>query len=230
VTQRQSLEMEGAFWSSLEWQAMPKEERDAEWRRHLADLGLGPEVFSGRRVVDVGCGPTGLIYFVDAAERVGVDPLARHYERWNGYFGDPIKLVEADGESIPFPDGHFDAGISVNCIDHTRDPAAVLAELARVLAPGAPLVFHVDLDSPLRKLHKRVKSHVRVMHPHSLTYDWLMEHLEPSFRVTAQARDRETFRPTPAQMRYEAYWDGVLYRLTRSRRWMHHIWLAAERR
>ncbi len=31
-------------------------------------------------------------------------------------------------------------------------------------------------------------------------------------------------------MRYEAYWDGLIYRLTGSRTWMNHVWLVAHRR
>lgn len=130
---------------------------------------------------------------------------------------------------MPLDDQSFDTVFCVNCLDHTRDPAIAISEIARVLKPGGTLVLHVDLDSPLRKLHTRVRPHAGIMHPHSLTHDWLRAHLVRSFDIRAMARDPEAFRPTRRQMRYEAFWDGLLYRLTKADTWINHVWLRAER-
>jgi len=226
-----SLEAEAAEWQNdLGWQH-GRSWRMSEWDRHLQPLGLSLSSFEDDQLLDVGCGPTGLVYFVDAAARVGLDPLGAVYERWNGHWGDPIDLVAAPGEKMPFDSGRFDTVACVNCLDHTQDPAAVLSEIARVMRPGGRLVFHVDLDSPLRKLHKLVKPHVGVMHPHRLTYPWLRAQLTGvGLDVEVEHRDAEVFRATRRQMRYEAFWDGLAYRLTRSPRWMNHVWLRAKRR
>jgi ubiquinone/menaquinone biosynthesis C-methylase UbiE len=57
---------------------------------------------------------------------------------------------------LPFPDSCFDKVIAAEVMEHVPDDAAILAELARVLRPGATLVavdgiendatraFHVD--------------------------------------------------------------------------------------
>ncbi len=221
---------EAAFWSDRSWQNMPKERRVSEWRRHLADLGLSTCAFVNDRLLDVGCGPTGLAYFVDAKRRVGLDPLAHHYEQWNGHWGEQIELVAGQGEAMPFDDASFDTVVCVNCVDHTRDPSRVVDEIARVLRVEGSLIFHVDFDSPLRRLHKRVRPHVGRMHPHTLSYDWVKSRLAGSFEVLREHRDREVFRPTWQQLSYEAFWDGVMYKATRSRSWMNHIWLLARRR
>jgi SAM-dependent methyltransferase len=56
---------------------------------------------------------------------------------------DPSRLIDAVGESIPFPDGTFDIVYSNNVLEHTADPAKVLSEAVRVLKPGGKLFIEV---------------------------------------------------------------------------------------
>jgi ubiquinone/menaquinone biosynthesis C-methylase UbiE len=225
-----SLIVEKAEWKTLAWQRMPAAQRLSEWERHVRDLGLSLSDFANDHVLDVGCGPTGIVYFMPAARRVGLDPLGEFYEQWNGFYGEPIELVASQAESMPFNDQSFDTVFCINCLDHSRDANAVIREIARVIKPRGRLVVHVDLDSPLRKLHKRIKKTCRELHPLSLTYAWLQRELDPHFHIDREHRDAETFRANKANIRYEAFWDGLMYRLTRSGTWMHHIWLTAHRR
>ncbi|HEX3604700.1 MAG TPA: class I SAM-dependent methyltransferase [Candidatus Dormibacteraeota bacterium] len=44
---------------------------------------------------------------------------------------------------LPWPDGHFDAAVCLDVLEHCPDPEAAAAELARVLRPGATLVASV---------------------------------------------------------------------------------------
>ena len=228
------IDLEREDWATLAWQSGDHKDHHvapaaSTWARRLALVDLSLASFEGQRCLDVGCGPTGLVYFIRAARRVGLDPLADQYEQWNGHWGEPIELVHGEGESMPFNDHSFDAVFCVNCLDHTRDPAQVFSEIGRVLRPGGLLVFQVDLDSPLRKLHKRVRPQIRIMHPHSLSYGWLSRQLTRYFVTEVENRDPAVFVPTRRQMRYEAFWDGLLYRATGSRRWMNHVWVRARR-
>ncbi len=50
-----------------------------------------------------------------------------------------ISLTRARAEHLPFPDGAFDALTFTYLLRYVEDPGATLAELARVLKPGAPM-------------------------------------------------------------------------------------------
>ena len=118
-------------------------------------LGLGP----GRRVLDVGCG-TGddvidyAAYVGSNGSAVGVDlssamvdeARARARRRRAA-----AEFVEADAQSLPFPDACFDACVSDRMLQHVHDPARAVAEMARVLVPGGRIVV-ADIDHELAAL------------------------------------------------------------------------------
>ena len=47
----------------------------------------------------------------------------------------------ADLTALPFRGGAFDAAIHIVTIEHLREPGRALAEIARTLAPGGPLLI-----------------------------------------------------------------------------------------
>lgn len=50
--------------------------------------------------------------------------------------GPEPSFVDAPGEELPFPDCEFDAALSLWTLNHVRDPAACIREMARVLKKG----------------------------------------------------------------------------------------------
>lgn len=97
------------------------------------------------RVLDLGCGAGFLSNFLAARghEVTGLDlstenlvvARARDATRSAHY-------VQGDALSLPFPDGRFDVVCAMDLLEHVEDPAQLLGEAARVLAPGGLLVFH----------------------------------------------------------------------------------------
>ena len=110
-------------------------------------FGLDRGFYAGKRLLDVGCGPRGsLEWAVEAAERVGLDPLAGDYARLRGDTPTTMRWVTAGAEAMPFADGAFDVVSSLNSLDHVEDVDRAIAEIARVAAPGAALLVIVDVE------------------------------------------------------------------------------------
>ncbi len=215
---------EREFWESGVWEQVPRERRVSEWKRHLRELGIPWSRFEGEDVLDVGCGPVGIAYFLEAARRVGLDPLADTYERWNGMWGKPIELVQGPAEDMPFPSATFDTVFCINVLDHTREPSRVIEELRRVLKPGGLLVLHADLDSPIRHARKWLVRGDAVFHPQHISYRWLQGELR-GLHVRKTHSDPEVFRGS--RVRDAAFWDRIIYVVTHSSAFMNHVWIAA---
>lgn len=102
--------------------------------------------FSGKRMLDVGCGPLGsLEWATGAAERVGVDPLADRYRELNRGIHS-MQYVNAASEALPFADGSFDVVSMFNALDHVEDADATIKEVQRVLARGGDLMLICEID------------------------------------------------------------------------------------
>ncbi len=110
---------------------------------------LGPD----RRVLEVGSGFGTFVYHcrtTGVCDCHGLEPglppydatlrIARRLLADAGI--DPGVIHEGVGENMPFADASFDAVYSVSCLEHTQDPAAVLAEIVRVLKPGGVAVLN----------------------------------------------------------------------------------------
>ncbi len=95
------------------------------------------------RVLEIGCG-TGLNFshYPKGVHLVAFDP-----EREMLQAGDPsggaaaIDLLRARAEELPFPDASFDSAVGTLVFCTIPDPVQALAELKRVLKPGAQVRF-----------------------------------------------------------------------------------------
>ncbi|HJY28598.1 MAG TPA: class I SAM-dependent methyltransferase, partial [Pyrinomonadaceae bacterium] len=97
------------------------------------------------RVVEVGSGAHGLIFYFGAENGIGVDPLAVSYGRLFPGWQRRAQTVAAVGESLPFADQSFDVVLCDNVVDHAESPRKILCELARILVPGGLLYFTVNI-------------------------------------------------------------------------------------
>ena len=117
-------------------------ERSAGVRAKLAQFRTIP---GNARALEVGSGAHGLIFFFEAASKVGVDPLADHYRQLFPTWQDRAETLAAFGESLPFPDESFDIVLCDNVVDHAETPQRICEELVRVLRPDGLLYFAVNV-------------------------------------------------------------------------------------
>jgi ubiquinone/menaquinone biosynthesis C-methylase UbiE len=131
------------------------ETRDAARRRQavLAALELQP----GARVIDIGTGPGflaremcdivgpgGRVYGVDTSQPM----LDRARERCSAQRWAEFQLGNAT--ELPAEDASFDAAVSVQVFEYVANVDAALAQMYRVLSPGArAVVVSTDWDSVL---------------------------------------------------------------------------------
>lgn len=98
------------------------------------------------RLLDIGTGTGRLLELLgpEADEAVGVDrsPEMLRLARGKLSAGGPQEpqVKQADMRSLPFPDAHFDTVTMQHVLHFADDPLPVLAEAARVLAPGGKLL------------------------------------------------------------------------------------------
>ena len=112
-----------------------------------------PAEAPGRRLIEVGCGAG---FFLKAAERAGWQVEGIELSAEASRFAIerlelPIRRERA--EDAPIGPASFDAAAMFDVIEHLFDPRAVLAAIARALAPGGTLVISTpNIDSASRYL------------------------------------------------------------------------------
>jgi demethylmenaquinone methyltransferase/2-methoxy-6-polyprenyl-1,4-benzoquinol methylase len=148
------------------WSRLLSLGQDPRWRRFLVSrIDVGPD----HTVLDVATGTAAVA--IELARRtgcsvVGLDQSSEMLAAGRGRvqaagLTDRIQLVEGSAERLPFPNASFDALTFTYLLRYVEDPAATLAELARVVRPGgtiAALEFGLPRGvwRPLWELYVRV--------------------------------------------------------------------------
>jgi len=136
--------------------------------RFIQDGRLAP----GTSVLEVGCGwgrvIIGLKLFVPGLKITGIDLipelLISAREAIEQELHEPVPLVAADAQRLPFGDNRFDVAISTRVFQYLADPVQAVRECARVVRPGgrvvvflpnrlnpARIVYRSKLYTPFRK-------------------------------------------------------------------------------
>ncbi len=167
-------------------------------KKTLERFGHGLDTIVGRVVIDVGCGPYGLIrgFQVHATktgekpERLyGVDPLMDTYLKFGTLPVEPyIEYVKAKAESIPLADGSCDLVLSTNVIDHVEDPDSVLKECQRVCRSDGEVCFAVHVVNFPFTLLRPILFLIDKNHPHHFNERFLLRMARRQFRDVAIAQ------------------------------------------
>jgi demethylmenaquinone methyltransferase/2-methoxy-6-polyprenyl-1,4-benzoquinol methylase len=118
--------------------------QNGRWRRAMIDHVL-PLPEPGGVILDVASGTAGVALALAArttARVIGADLTEQMLRQGHANVAragraDQIALTCGRAEQLPFPDATFDGLTFTYLLRYVADPAATLAELARVLKPGA---------------------------------------------------------------------------------------------
>lgn len=149
----------------------------APWlsREIAAQLPQAPK--QNLKVLDIGCG-AGLTTnrLAEAGFRMtGLDQSDPSLQIARG--GDStgaVRYLTGNAYQLPFPEESFDAVMAMDFLEHVEDPAAVIAEAARVLKPGGRFYFHTFNKNPLswlvaiKAVEWLIKNTPRHLHVYSL--------------------------------------------------------------
>jgi len=133
------------------------------WTRRamLERLGSLP---AGGVIIDLGCSTGYLLEDLRVAypdaELVGVDLVDSGLRTAHTVVPD-ARLLQADVCALPLRDESVDAAMSANLLEHVPDDEAALAELYRVLAPGARGVLVVPAGPRSYDYYDRFLGHER---------------------------------------------------------------------
>jgi SAM-dependent methyltransferase len=95
----------------------------------------------GARLLDAGAGECAYKHHFSAQRYCGLD-LGVGDQEWN------YSQIDVVGDlcALPFRDGTFDACLNAVTLEHVKDPALVIGEIARTLAPAGRLLLVVPFE------------------------------------------------------------------------------------
>jgi 2-polyprenyl-3-methyl-5-hydroxy-6-metoxy-1,4-benzoquinol methylase len=185
-----------------------------------------------RRVLDVGCGAGTLgaaLKRETGAEVVGIEVFAEAADLAEHQLDAVLRLDLQTLESLPYPDGHFDAMTFGDVLEHMHDPHGLLRTLRRYLADDGTVVCSIPNLKHWSVLYKLIvedrftyadKGLLDRTHVHFFTLEEIGEMLDSTgFEVTALQANRVEEAPpqvaTLAQFaaQFGANPDDVLQRL-----------------
>jgi len=152
-----------------------------EMERHLQGV-LPEEDRAKRKVLEVGCGPVGIVGFLSWGERHAVDPLNDFYQANEALsrFRDPkVNYQTAMGEELPFEDKSFDLVLLQNVLDHVKEADRMLREIHRVLRGDGLFYMTVNVRKPWGSTLHALLSRLLIDkgHPYSFTLQGIREFL-----------------------------------------------------
>lgn len=118
------------------------------------------------RVLELGCGVGAELLLLarrwPGLRLSGVDRSRTHLAAARELLRDRIRagdisLVEADAAALPWPDGSFDRVLTIWMLEHVPDPAPILREAARVLAPDGRVIL-TEVDNKSFRFDPRVEA------------------------------------------------------------------------
>lgn len=185
-------EAEKKYWGSTK-ESWLNDDRRLFWEEILnKGFGVNYNFFLNKEVLEIGCGPSGIIFQIDTAKtRVGIEPMdIRNLidEEWKKTI-----VKKGVGEELPFENNSFDVVISFNALDHAINPERVIRETHRVLRDNGDFLLWIytlkEIYRPIQKILNRLDP----PHPHHFTFNEIISKVSNnSFRIRNRRHEKGT--------------------------------------
>ena len=166
------------------------------WHGILAHgFNLDYDFFAGKSVLEVGCGPAGIIFSLhNTKSRAGLEPMNLKDLIIDGK---RISIVKKGiGEEIPFENESFDVVLSFNALDHSVNPFKVIQEIRRVLRKDGDFLLWIYVLRNHYQLLQRLLNKVDSPHPYHFTPSQILRLLgEGSFEIKYTKNEKGTGLP-----------------------------------
>ena len=114
-----------------------------------------------RMILDVGCGPMFISYALvgESGEYIGVDVmrvnrLKKYRDAMRSTGVKKIEVVRASAESLPFKNGIFDFGLSLDVFEHLSKPREAAMEIRRVVKDDGVVTISLPLENLFQRLSR----------------------------------------------------------------------------
>jgi SAM-dependent methyltransferase len=154
----------GYQWHSFQRTQLDNENKNLSEQDFIRKVGVKPEDFAGKLVLDVGCG---MGRFAEVATRwgarvVGIDLSAAAEVAAKNLADREFVALQADVFSLPFAPESFDCIYSMGVLHHTPDCEKAVKVLPQYLKPGG--MFAVWLYSGYNKWYRFSDQYRKVTH------------------------------------------------------------------
>lgn len=120
---------------------------------NLLFLGHSFDWYLDKTVVEIGCGPLGIVSALRAGRKIGVDPLLPTYRDLWDLESHNCEYLAEQAERISLPDDSADVVICLNVLDHVQSPSRVLEEIRRILKDDGELFLSLNLEDQDENCH-----------------------------------------------------------------------------
>lgn len=140
----------------------------------LKEMGINLLDLEEKIVVDIGSGPISALQFIEAKEKIAIDPLSDEYRKLHT-LEPSIKWWNKNAENIPCPNNFADLVICMNALDHFEEPLKVIEEVIRILRAGGFFAVHCCINNATNNPHPA--------HIHNINYELFRSWVDEAFET-----------------------------------------------
>ena len=165
---------------------------------------------NGRVVVDLGCGPGGIAYFLSqkGAKVIGIDVTLPFLKHAVSYGEDALLFVGGDAHALPIKSGSIDLVLVIDAIEHVSNPRQVIGECCRVLKKGG--LFFAAFPPFYSRLGHHLYDYVNIPWAHLLFPSKILaEYWKRSFKRASQDGSIALFPFTPDEIEKKGLFEQI---------------------